>query len=55
MQVVLGLLLLGYVLIVPRAGIDDRPPRHPMKDATVYWDVAALSWAAIVVILSAGS
>jgi heme/copper-type cytochrome/quinol oxidase subunit 3 len=50
-QVVLGLLLLAYVLVVPRIGIDDRPPRHSIKNAAVYWDVAALAWVAIVAIL----
>lgn len=50
-HVALGLLMLAYVLILPRIGANDRPPHHPMKNAAIYWHFVDAVWIVIVAIL----
>jgi heme/copper-type cytochrome/quinol oxidase subunit 3 len=50
-HVLLGLLMLSYVLILPRIGANDRPPHHPMKNVALYWHFVDVVWIVIVAIL----
>jgi cytochrome c oxidase subunit 3 len=47
-HVVLGLLMLLYVLMLPRIGRNDKPPHQPLRSAAMYWHFVDLVWIAIV-------
>ena len=51
LHVVLGLLMLSFVLVLPRIGANDRPPHHPLKNAALYWHFVDVVWIVIVAIL----
>jgi cytochrome c oxidase subunit III len=51
LHVALGLLMLAYVLILPRIGANDRPPHHPMKNVALYWHFVDVVWIFIVALL----
>jgi len=50
-NVLLGLLMLSYTLILPRIGADVRTARHPMRTAARYWHCIGVGWIAIVALL----
>jgi heme/copper-type cytochrome/quinol oxidase subunit 3 len=51
-HVVLGLLMLGYVSILPRLGPGaDRPPHRPLHVASLYWHFVDFVWLTIVLLL----
>lgn len=50
-HLILGLLMLGYVLILPRIGQTDRPPHRAYADAALYWHFVDVVWVFIVGLL----
>ena len=50
-HLMLGPLVLGYVLLLPRIGPNEKPPHHPLKNAAMYWHFVDAVWVAIVAIL----
>lgn len=50
-HLILGLLMLGYVLILPRVGLTDRPPHRPYSDVASYWHFVDIVWIFIVGLL----
>ena len=50
-HLILGLLMLAYVLVLPRIGANEKPPHHPMKNAAMYWHFVDLVWVVIVAAL----
>jgi len=50
-HLVLGLLLLGYVLILPKVGRTDRPPHRAYSDCAMYWHFVDTVWVFIVAFL----
>jgi cytochrome c oxidase subunit 3 len=53
-HLVLGLLMLGYVLILPRYEPVDRPPHRPYHNAALYWHFVDFIWVWIVIFLYIG-
>lgn len=47
-HLILGLLMLIYVLTLPRVGLTDRPPHRAYSDAALYWHFVDLVWIFIV-------
>ncbi len=50
-HVVMGLLILTYVLILPRLEPVDRPPHRPYHNAALYWHFVDFVWIWIVAFL----
>jgi heme/copper-type cytochrome/quinol oxidase subunit 3 len=50
-HLILGLLLLGYALILPRFEPAERPPYRPYHNAALYWHFVDFVWIFIVAIL----
>ena len=50
-HLILGLLMLGYVLALPRVGQTDRPPHRAYSDAALYWHFVDIVWVFIVALL----
>ena len=50
-HVLLGLLMLSYVLVQPRIGVDELSTRDPMHKATLFWRVVCAAWIAVVLLL----
>lgn len=46
-----GLLMLAYVLVLPRVEHSDRPPHRALHNAGLYWHFVDLVWVFIVCIL----
>jgi cytochrome c oxidase subunit 3 len=50
-HVALGVLMLTYVLALPRIGKTDRPPYRPLHNAAMYWHFVDAVWVLIVAVL----
>jgi heme/copper-type cytochrome/quinol oxidase subunit 3 len=50
-HLILGLLILGYALILPRFEPAEWPPHRPYHNAALYWHFVDLVWIFIVAIL----
>jgi cytochrome c oxidase subunit III len=50
-HLIVGLLMLAYVLILPRVGRTDRPPHRAYSDAAMYWHFVDAVWVFIVGLL----
>lgn len=50
-HVIVGLLILFYVLILPRLEPVDRPPHRPFHNAALYWHFVDVVWIWIVAFL----
>ena len=50
-HVVLGMLMLGYVALLPRLEPAAKPPHRPMRNAGLYWHFVHAVWIVIVVLL----
>ena len=50
-HLIVGLLVLTYVLILPRIEPAERPPHRPYHNAALYWHFVDLVWVFIVAIL----
>lgn len=51
LHLVLGLLILGYVLWLPKIHELDRSPHRPLESASLYWHFVDLVWVFIVALL----
>jgi heme/copper-type cytochrome/quinol oxidase subunit 3 len=51
LHLVLGLLMLGYVAVLPRLGPGDEPPHRPLHDTSFYWHFVDGAWFVIVALL----
>jgi heme/copper-type cytochrome/quinol oxidase subunit 3 len=47
----LGLLMLGYVLLLPEIGPGRRPPHKPLHNAALYWHFVDVVWVVIVALV----
>jgi cytochrome c oxidase subunit 3 len=50
-HVALGVLMLAYVVALPRIGKTDRPPYRPLHNAAMYWHFVDVVWVFIVVVV----
>lgn len=52
-HVVIGLLMLGYVLLLPQEhwGTADRPPHHVLHNVGLYWHFVDAVWVVVVALL----
>lgn len=50
-HVILGLLMLGYVLLLPDIGRAAKPPHRPLFNASLYWHFVDTVWVVIVALL----
>ncbi len=50
-HVVVGLIILAYVLLLPRLEPVDRPPHRPYHNAAMYWHFVDIVWIFIVAFL----
>ncbi|HJQ99401.1 MAG TPA: cytochrome c oxidase subunit 3 [Candidatus Polarisedimenticolaceae bacterium] len=50
-HLVLGLLMLVYVLVLPRLEPAREPPHRPLKNAALYWHFVDAVWVVIVALL----
>lgn len=50
-HLIIGLLILGYVLILPQWEPVDRPPHRPFHNAALYWHFVDFVWIWIVAFL----
>ncbi len=50
-HLIMGLLMLGYVLLLPRLEPVDRPPHRPYHNAALYWHFVDFVWLWIVIFL----
>jgi heme/copper-type cytochrome/quinol oxidase subunit 3 len=50
-HIVLGLLMLGYVLLLPEIGRGEKPPHRPLHNVSLYWHFVDLVWLVIVGLL----
>ena len=53
-HLILGLLMLIYVLLLPRWEPVDRPPHRPFHNAAIYWHFVDFVWLWIVIFLYIG-
>jgi len=51
LHVITGLLMLAYVLILPKWEPTDRPPHRPFHNAALYWHFVDVVWLFVVVFL----
>ncbi|HVW11717.1 MAG TPA: heme-copper oxidase subunit III [Bryobacteraceae bacterium] len=51
LHVITGLLMLGYVSILPAWEPVDRPPHRPFHNASIYWHFVDLVWGFVVALL----
>jgi heme/copper-type cytochrome/quinol oxidase subunit 3 len=51
LHVVLGLLLLGYVLVLPKIAAADQPPHRALRNVSHYWHFVDVIWLLVVLIL----
>jgi heme/copper-type cytochrome/quinol oxidase subunit 3 len=51
MHVALGVLMLMYVLALPKIGKTNRPPYRPLHNAAMYWHFVDVVWVFIVAVL----
>jgi heme/copper-type cytochrome/quinol oxidase subunit 3 len=52
LHVVLGLLMLGYVLVLPHIGPNaNKSPHRPLHTASLYWHFVDSVWVIIVTLL----
>lgn len=50
-HVIVGLLILTYVLILPRIALAHEPPHRPFRAASMYWHFVDLIWIFVVGLL----
>ena len=50
-HVIVGLIILAYVLLLPRLEPVDRPPHRPYHNAALYWHFVDIVWIFIVAFL----
>jgi heme/copper-type cytochrome/quinol oxidase subunit 3 len=50
-HLLLGLLMLGYVLVLPDIGPGRKPPHHALHNASLYWHFVDFVWLVIVGLL----
>jgi len=50
-HLVLGLLMLGYVLVLPEIGPGEKPPHRSLHNASLYWHFVDGVWLLIVALL----
>jgi len=50
-HLILGLLMMGYVLLLPRIGPSLQPPHRPYETASLYWHFVDVVWVFIVGLL----
>jgi heme/copper-type cytochrome/quinol oxidase subunit 3 len=50
-HLVLGLLMLGYVLLLPQMGPGEKPPHRALHNASLYWHFVDFVWLIIVALL----
>ena len=50
-HVILGLLMLGFVAILPQWEPTDRPPHRPFHNAALYWHFVDTVWVFVFVFL----
>lgn len=50
-HLILGMLMLSYVLILPRVEPVDRPPHRPYHNASLYWHFVDFVWFWIIIFL----
>ncbi|MBW3671692.1 MAG: cytochrome c oxidase subunit 3 [Acidobacteria bacterium] len=50
-HLILGMIMLGYVLILPRLEPAQRPPHRPYHNAALYWHFVDVVWILIVALL----
>ncbi len=50
-HLIMGLLMLGYVLILPRVEPVERPPHRPYHNAAIYWHFVDFIWIWIILFL----
>jgi cytochrome c oxidase subunit III len=50
-HIVLGLMMLGYVLLLPEIGPGEKPPHRPLHNASLYWHFVDFVWLVIVGLL----
>lgn len=43
-HLIVGMLMLGYVLILPKIGRTDRPPHRAYHDVALYWHFVTITW-----------
>jgi cytochrome c oxidase subunit 3 len=48
---ILGILMMGYVLVLPRVGRTDKPPHNAYRDVSLYWYFVAIVWFFVYFIL----
>jgi heme/copper-type cytochrome/quinol oxidase subunit 3 len=48
---VLGVLMLAFVLFLPKLAETRKPPHRPLKNAALYWHFVDLVWVVIVGLL----
>ncbi len=53
-HLIMGLLMLAYVLALPRVEPADRPPHRPYHNAALYWHFVDFVWVWIVIFLYIG-
>jgi len=51
LHLILGLLMLGYILLLPKLEPTHRPPHRPLHNAALYWHFVDLVWFVIVAVL----
>ncbi len=51
LHLIMGLLMLAYILILPRLEPVDRPPHRPYHNAAMYWHFVDFVWLWVVIFL----
>lgn len=52
-HLILGMLMLGFVLILPRIGSTNRPPHQAYADVALYWHFVTITWVITTFLLYA--